>query len=50
MLKTKQINYFSDRFFKKLNEPQSVVEPLTSLCGGCISPLTEGILKRSNKS
>jgi hypothetical protein len=38
VIKIKPMGYFMDRFFKKLNEPQSVVAPLTSLCGGCIDP------------
>lgn len=36
VIKIKTMNYFLDRFYKRLNEPQSVVTPLTSLCGGCI--------------
>lgn len=38
VIKIKPMSYFIDRFFKKLSEPQSVVPPLTGLCGGCIDP------------
>jgi hypothetical protein len=35
LVKVKPQGYFMERFFKKLAEPISVVEPMTSLCGGC---------------
>ena len=35
LIKIKPHSYFQERFFKKLAEPISVIEPLTSLCGGC---------------
>jgi hypothetical protein len=34
-LKIKPHFYFTEKYLKKLNEPSSVIEPLTALCGGC---------------
>lgn len=49
LVKIKPHAYFTERFYKKLAEPISVVEPLTSLCGGCKSMVIKGTWRPSNK-
>lgn len=49
IIKIKPHSHYTERFLKKLMEPISVVEPLTSLCGGCIHYHIKGISKHSNK-
>lgn len=34
-LKYKPFKFFHDRYNRKLNEPNSLIEPLNLLCGGC---------------
>lgn len=49
IIKIRPHNHYNDRFLRKLVEPISVVEPMTSLCGGCIEYKIKGISKLLNK-
>ena len=45
--KYKPFQYYQEKYFHRLREPNSLIEPLNMLCGGCMASLLQGPSKLS---